>query len=159
MAIGFYKDGYVTAADVSRHIDDIERSKETVFKVKKLYGAADRALSTSERNMFERWSQTFGYDIDVIKIAYDITIDAKHEAIPRSTNAILENWHKLGLRTPEEIRAHEEREKEKRQSVKQESSATVAKKDGNAVKGGGDKSYDLDEFFEAALKRTFEDHE
>lgn len=160
VAIGFYDDGYTTSAEVHAHIADIERSKETVFQIKKLYGATDRALSTSEKNMFERWSLTFGYDIDVIKIAYDITIDIKHEPIPRYTNAILENWHKLGLRTPEEIRAHEERERESRQSAKQESAASVAKKDGKAANGGdSDKSYILDDFFEVALKRTFEDHE
>lgn len=142
VAMSFYDDGYTTAKDVEAHIAVIERSKEVIYKVKQLFGAANRELSRSEKSMFEKWTQKFEYDIDVIRMAYDITIDVKHEPIPKYTGAILENWYNEGLRTVEEITAHEEAKR----CAKESKSKT-----------DGDKSYDLDDFFEAALRRRFED--
>ena len=137
VALGFYDDGYTRTHEVVERIAVIERSKEVISKVRQLFGAANRELSKSEKTMFEKWTQKFGYDIDVIRLAYDITIDIKHEPIPKYTGAILESWYNEGLRTADEVIAHEK-----------------AKKEG---KPQGDKSYDLDDFFEAALKRSFED--
>lgn len=137
VALGFYDDGYTRTHEVVERIAVIERSKEVISKVKQLFGVGSRELSRSEKTMFEKWTQKFGYDIDVIRLAYDITIDIKHEPIPKYTGAILESWYNEGLRTAEEITAFEK-----------------AKKEGKAQ---GDKSYDLDDFFEAALKRSFED--
>jgi transketolase len=45
-------------------------------------------------------------------MAYDITIDIKHEAIPKYTGAILESWYNAGLRTAEAIAAHENAKKQ-----------------------------------------------
>lgn len=143
VAMGFYDDGYTTAKEVEAHIAAIERSKETVYKVKQLFGATNRELSKSEKSMFEKWTMKLDYDIDVIRIAYDITIDVKHEPIPKYTGAILENWYNLGLRTADEVRAHESSKKESRDTKSKSESA--------------DKSYDIDDFFDAALKRTFDD--
>lgn len=143
VALSFYDEGYTTYKEVHAYIELIEQSKEVIYKVKQLFGATNRELSKSENAMFEKWTRKFGYDIDVIKMAYDITIDIKHEPIPKYTSAILENWYNEGLRTVEEISAHEEAKK----SAKE-----------NKNKGEGDnKSYDLDDFFEAALKRSFDD--
>ena len=135
VALGFYDDGYTRTQEVVERIAVIERSKETICKIKQMFGVANRELSKSERAAFEKWTQKFGYDIDVIRLAYDITIDIKHEPLPKYTGAILESWYNEGLRTAEEVIAHEKVKKEGREK--------------------SDKSYDLDDFFEAALQRSF----
>lgn len=137
VAISFYDEGYTRTHEVVERIAQIERSKEVISKVKQLFGASNRELSKSEKTMFEKWTQKFGYDIDVIRMAYDITIDIKHEPIPKYTGAILESWYNEGLRTAEDVAAHER-----------------AKKENKSVEG---KSYDLDDFFEAAIQRSLED--
>jgi DnaD/phage-associated family protein len=137
LAIAFYDEGYTTTEDIAGRIDTIERSKEVISQIKHLFGASARELSKSERTMFEKWTQKFGYGMDVIRMAYDITIDIKHEAIPKYTGAILESWYNAGLRTAEAIAAHEN-----------------AKKQSKMADG---KSYDLDDFFAAAMDRSLKD--
>lgn len=142
VAIALYDDGYTTAREIVERIAVLERSKELIYKIKHLFGAGGRELSRSERTMFEKWTQRFGYEMDVIRLAYDITVDATHEPAPKYANAILENWYNAGLRTAADVEAFLEAQKAK----KEEKS-----------KGEDGKSYDLEDFFEAALQRSFED--
>ena len=69
-------------------------------------------------------------------------MDNTQKSAPKYTNAILENWYSMGLRTLDDIKSYEA------QNKKEES------KDKNS---NSDKSYDLDGFFEAALQRSYED--
>ena len=138
VALSLYDDGYTGFREVQDRIEVIERSAHTISKIKQLFAIGERSLSKTEKTLFEKWTQTFDYDIDVIRLAYDITIDVKHEPIPKYTGAILENWYGAGLRTAQDVTNYEKAQKES----KAQSSA---------------KSYDLDGFFEAALQRSFDD--
>jgi len=138
VALSLYDDGYTRFQEVHDRIEVIERSSHTISKIKQLFGIGERSLSKTERTLFEKWTQDFDYDIDVIRLAYDITIDIKHEPIPKYTGAILENWYAAGLRTVQDVNNYEKAQKES----KAEKSA---------------KSYDLDGFFEAALQRSYDD--
>ena len=137
VAISLYDDGYTGFREVRDRIEVIERSAHTISKIKQLFGIGERSLSKTEKETFERWTQKYGYDIDVIKCAYDIMIDRIQKPVPKYANTILEKWHSEGLKTPEEIAAYESKQKES--------------------KAGEQKSYDLDGFFEAALQRSFDD--
>jgi len=139
LAIGFYDEGLTRGVDVLEKIQRIEASAETVSKIKELFGIGNREMSTTEKNLFKKWTEVFGYDIDVIRHAYDITIDTIHEPKPKYTHAILEKWHVEKLHTIEEIEKYEETVKAKKES------------------SSGDKSYNIDEFFDAALKRSIEE--
>lgn len=139
LAIRFYDDGITTSSGVAERIALIERSSETVHKIKQLFGIGSRELSKTEKTLFDKWTQTYAYDIDVIRMAYDITVDRTQKPLPKYAGSILENWHSEGLRTVADITAYEQ---SKKQGASTEDSA---------------KSYDLDDFFEAALRRSLED--
>ena len=84
---------------------------------------------------------SFGYDINIVRMAYEITVNATGEASVAYANAILEKWNANGWKTASEIEAGMTAEREKREG-------TVNKKElGN--------SFDTDDFFEAALQRGF----
>ena len=140
LAIRFYDDGITTTHGVVERIALIEHSAEIVGKIKHLFGIGSRELSRTEKTLFEKWTQKFGYGIEIIRIAYDITIDATQKPLPKYADAILEKWHAEGLRTEEEVLAFENKSKQEK-----------------GAKSGDGKSYELDDFFEAALKRSFED--
>ena len=72
-------------------------------------------------------------ELDMIKKAYEITVDSTNGASLAYANAILERWNSEGIRTPEQADA----EKQEKQA---------------AAKNG---SFDTDSFFEAALQRSF----
>jgi DnaD/phage-associated family protein len=138
VAIGFYDEGLTSGEAVCDRIQRIEAATQTIIKIKELFGAGNRELSTTEKNLFKKWTEQFGYDIDVIRHAYDITIDVKHEPLPKYTNGILEKWHTEKLHTIEDVERYEE-------TVK-----------ASKTKSGDNKSYDINEFFDAALKRSFD---
>ncbi len=85
---------------------------------------------------------SFGYGIDVVKLAYELTVSATNEPSVPYANAILERWNADGLRTTEEIQAALDAEREKKAGA-------------GRVDSVG--SFDTDDFFEAALKRSFQD--
>ena len=137
LAMALYDEGITDTAAVMDRIARMERAGETVTEIKRLYGIGDRALTASEKKMFAAWTETYGYGIEVITMAYDITVDNTQKPVPKYTNAILERWYSEGLKTEDEVRLYMDRQTSDKMSV--------------------GKSYDAEEFFNAALARSFED--
>lgn len=140
IAIGLYDDGYTTASDVLDRINSIEQAKENVYKIKQMFGFGARELTKSEKDIFSKWTQTYGYDTDIIRIAYDITVNSIQKPVPKYTDKIIEKWYSEGLRTLADVEAYEEK-----------------KKDAPKDSADPQKSYEIDDFFDAALKRSFKD--
>ena len=141
VAISFYDDGITATADVTAKIALIERSKESIYRIQQMFGFGARSLTKTEQTLFEKWTQVYGYDIDVIKFAYDMMIDAIQKPVPKYADKIVEKWHCEGLRTLADIETYEKNKKDGAQ--------------GN--KNDPQKSYDLDDFFEAAIQRSLRD--
>lgn len=139
LAMSFYDDGITSPEAVAERISRMERSGELIEQIKKLFGFGGRELTTSEKRFFTNWTEKYVYDIDVIRLAYDITVDNTQKPLPKYANTILEHWYSEGLRTADEVRGYIDRQ--------------AAEKGTSAVA----KSYDADEFFEAALKRSYEE--
>ena len=119
-------------------------------EVRSLFGMKSRALTSRESKMLSAWV-SFGYDIEIVRMAYETTVNATGEASVAYTNAILERWNAVGLRTCDEIRSALEAEQAKKETVK--AGKTAAKNE----KTGFGNSFDTDDLFEAALKRSFSD--
>jgi DnaD/phage-associated family protein len=97
-----------------------------------------RALTTKEKRFIDSWIVSFGYTFEIIKLAYEITIDKINEPSLNYANAILESWNVSGLKTEEAVRAQ---------------MAAEAEAKGEPAAG---KSFDSTDFFEAALRRSYE---
>ena len=106
-------------------------------EIRTMFGMKSRALTAKESKMLRAWV-SFGYGADVVRLAYEITVNATGEASLAYANAILERWNAEGLKTPEEIEQAIETEKSERS--------------GEPKLGS---SFDTDDLFEAALKRSF----
>ena len=141
VAIGFYDDGITTAADINEKIALIEQSKEDIYRIKQIFGFGARALTKSEQTIFEKWIQNYRYGVDIIRLAYDIMIDSIQRPVPKYADKIMEKWHCEGLRTLAEIEAYEKNKKDNAQ----------------ADKNDPQKSYEVDDFFAAAMNRSFKD--
>ncbi len=112
-------------------------------EVRTLFGTGKRALTSRERRMLEAWL-SFGYGVDIVRLAYEMTINATNEPSMAYANAILERWNAEGRRTLEEVQKGIDEEKAKKEGKKSDTTAF-----GN--------SFDTDDFFEAALRRSFGD--
>lgn len=137
VAIALYDEGITETAAVVERIDRMEKASETVSKIKIMFGIGDRALTSTEKKMFAAWTEKLCFEAEVIKMAYDITVDNTQKPLPRYTNGILERWYSEGLRTADDVRKFIDKQSE--------------------GKSQAAKSYDADDFFEAALQRSYED--
>ena len=79
----------------------------------------------------------YGFDFDVITKAYEITVNATGKASIPYANAILEKWYSEGLKTVEQVEAYLSKAAEEKESAGQ--------------------SFELDEFFNAAISRSYSD--
>ena len=95
--------------------------------------------------MLRAWV-SYGYDVDIVRRAYEMTVNATNEPSVAYTNAIIERWHSEGLNTAEAIDASL-----REQQDKKDGKSTV-KKNWTPTLGN---SFDTDDFFQAALQRSF----
>lgn len=135
-ALSFYDDGIVGVRALQERLSAIERREDMEGKIRSMFGMNHRALTTKEKKYIVSWVEKMGFSIDMIRLAYDKTVDITHEPSPAYANGILERWYADGIDTPEKVEAADEkREEEKQGQVK--------------------KSFDNNKFFEEALKRSY----
>ncbi len=136
-AVSLYDDGITDTESLEEHLAAVEEKHKLENEIRALFGMnMSRALTTKEKRFIEAWIG-FGYGIDIIKLAYEITVDKINEPSLNYANAILESWNSKELKTEEEIRAQLEADAQ----AKSEPPAG--------------KSFDSEDFFEAALRRSY----
>ena len=136
-AISLIDKGITTADALELCVQEMEAAHALEGEIRQMFGLKSRALTAKERTAIEKWA-SYGYNAEIIRRAYEITVNSTANASIPYANSILERWHSEGLKTAEEIdrRLTEERtEKENKTAL------------GN--------SFRTDDFFEAALQKSF----
>ena len=135
-ALRLVDDGVTDAAALEEFVKRTEARRTLQGKIRAMFGLGSRSFTAKENAMLDNWI-SYGYGEDIIRRAYEITVGAINEPSLPYANSILERWHSEGLDTAAQIDAKLDAEREKK---------------GQAVMTG---SFDTDDFFEAALKRSF----
>lgn len=135
-AISLIDSGIETAAALEERVQVIEEAHTLEGQVRTIFGLKSRALTSKEKKMLENWI-SYGYGEEMIRRAYEMTVNATGEPSLPYANSILERWHSEGINTPGEA----DREQTERSAKK------------SAPSPGS--SFDTDDFFEAALQRSF----
>jgi DnaD/phage-associated family protein len=143
MAYTLVDKGITEPVALEEELRALEALRSFEGEVRTLFGMKSRALTTKESKMLRSW-QSFGYGVEIVRMAYEKTVSATNEPSVPYTNAILERWNAEGLRSMDEIRAY---------LAEQES-----KKSGSGKNGGMESSFDTDDFFEAALRRSYQEN-
>ncbi|MBQ9080314.1 MAG: DnaD domain protein [Clostridia bacterium] len=138
MAFGLYDDGVSDVESLEQSLREREEYATFEGKFKSLVGARGRKLSAKEKRFINRWTTEMKYGFEMVELAYEITVDTQHEYNPAYMNGILEKWYSKAIATPEAVRAEAEQYK----AGKQRSLG----------------SFDTDEFFEAALRRSYSEN-
>lgn len=149
--------GALTVEALQETLRREDAAREAEGQIRALFGAQDRKLTQAERKYIRRWTEEWQFEMHMIELAYEATVDSIGEASMRYTDGVLKRWHAEGLTTPEAVAASDERhrlamEKEKENAVR---GAAKGKTDGKSKAQGG--SFDVDDFFEAALQRSYQD--
>lgn len=84
------------------HILELSRRRSREAQVKTAFGLRERRLSQKEAAMVDRWFGTFGYELPMLQLAYERTVDAIGEFSFPYCDKILSSWHEAGYKTPGE---------------------------------------------------------
>ncbi len=140
LAIRFFDEGVTGYTELEERLRAIEKTATAEQFVRDLFGLRSRALIPKEKAMVEKWVHTMHYDKDVVQKAYEITVTNTGKPSLSYANAILENWYKAGLATLTDIEA---------------SIAEYQKT--HEKEPGKESSFDTEDFFGAALRRSYGD--
>ncbi len=135
--------GIVEASAMEEELRTVEELHSFEGEIRTLFGLKARSLSAKEKKMLRAWIG-YGYGIDVVRMAYEITVNATGDASLPYANSILERWHSEGLQTAEQI--------------EQARAEDLAAKEKSSAQGTLGNSFDTDDFFEAALRRGLSEH-
>lgn len=135
MALSLHDEGVHGAKELEERLQNIEMMAKATGRVRAIFGITSRALTSKEKALLESWICKMQYDEEMLTRAYELTVDAIGKPSMPYANKILERWFADGYRTVADVdRALAEYKR---------------KKNGNS-------SFDVDEFFEAALRRTYQ---
>ena len=136
MALSLHDEGVTDVQVLEERLHRIEVMASAVGQIRTMFGIGSRHFSAKENRMVENWVCGMQYPHEIIKFAYDISVDAtKGEPTIPYANSILERWHNEGYKTLEDVKK--------------------AVAEYRRQKSDGKSSFDIDDFWEAALKRTY----
>lgn len=128
-----YDEGVDTYEKLEGHLAARKNKRSFEYKIRKLFGIGQREFTKREKAHFDKWVE-LKHNFDLVKRAYEISIDNGKGTSWSYIGKILENWHTEGIKTVEDA---------------EKSLASYKSKTSMS-------SFDTDEFFEAALKRSSE---
>ena len=144
MAYSMFDNDIITTEALEAHLEEEDKKNNLLYRIKELFGIGVRALTSKEKNNFTRWIEEYKMPFEMIKEAYEITVDRTGESAVSYASAILKRWHTAGFTTVEETKAEAESYK-----------ASQKEKEAKNKNQLGD--FDEDEFMTAAIKRSYKD--
>lgn len=136
LALKLYDDGITDTEALAEYLKKAEELRSIESDIRRIFGLGTRALTGKEKAIIAKWVSDYGYGIDVIERAYDVTINSTSKPSIPYAGAVLDRWHADGIKTTEDI----DRDAEAHKKKKKEEQG----------------SFDTDDFFEAALRRSRE---
>lgn len=85
---------------VAAHIKELTLKNSNESAVKSAFGIFNRSLTTKEKNFINSWFSQMHFDIEMIKLAYEKTIDSTGNLSFPYINKILASWSEKGITTP-----------------------------------------------------------
>lgn len=131
MASGLVERGILTPPQLEAEFSREAALHSAEGMLRRLFGIGERALTKKETEIFTRWTSERCHTEELIREAYELTVRKIGKASIPYCDTILEDWYAKGIRTAEEARGAGQEKKKN-------------------VRG----SFDTDDFFEAALKRS-----
>ncbi len=119
LALEWIDKGIDSHEAVANHIMQLTEKNANESAVKSTFGIYNRSLTTKEKNFIHSWFVDMRFDIEMIKLAYEKTIDATNNMSFGYINKILTSWNEKGIRTPAQV---EEEQKNYTDSRKNQSS-------------------------------------
>ena len=147
VAVRLFNDGITEYSDLEAYYDRREAAVGLESKIKRLFGFGSREFTSSERECIDEWIK-WKIPENIIDLAFDATAAGASKPGVAYMHSVIKNWYAEGLDTPEKIEKNREEYKKKTAYTNKK-----GPKNGDISYFGG--SFDTEDFFEAALKRSY----
>ncbi len=146
--------GADTVEALQETLHRLEQAKQTEGQIRTIFGLGGRKLTQAEQKYISNWTGEWGFSMEMIERAYETTVNSTETASMRYADGVLKRWHAEGLMTPEAVEQSDERWRASQAEKGKGSRAGKGQKPEFDHSGG---SFDTDDFFNAALHRSFDD--
>ena len=143
LARSLYSEGIDNVDALGDRLGELEAAADLGGYYRTLSGAGKRSFTDRESKFIAQWVK-WSINPDLLKLAYEVSVDATGAPSMPYINKVLSNWREAGYTTADQVVKAMEQYKEKKET------RTAAAQNG---------SFATDEFFEAALKRSLALHE
>lgn len=140
MAFSLYDEGVLDLAALNAKLQTFDGLAQSESRLRAMFGIGERAITPREKKFFSTWLYDYNFSMEIIELAYNITVDTKGKLSFPYMNSILADWDAKGLRTVAAIQEEQEKFKTEKSPKKN---------------NGG--SFETDDFFKAAVRRSFGD--
>ncbi len=134
-ALEIRDDGIASYEELEAYIKAKRTANSKATRFRKLCGIGNRELTSKERSYTDRWFGEMKLSFDLVKKAYELTIDRIGELKLPYMSKIIEQWYAKGVRTVEDAEKADAKHKEEK-----------------AVENS---DYDIEKYFAAAAKKGF----
>lgn len=116
-AARWLKEGVETVAEAEAMVAKSLREDLAWSFVQKTFGIDKRNPSEKEKDLSDKWVNDWQISRELLKAAYDVCVDTKSKFSFSYIAAVLESWHKKGVKTPDDIeKADKSRQKKTAQN-------------------------------------------
>ncbi len=102
-AIEWVNDGVTDIVEAEQRLTEIRRKKDAWSLVEKAFGIKHRSPTKSELTMADTWVNEWDYGYDIIREAYEVSINTTSEFSIPYIKKVISEWHKKGVKTVEDI--------------------------------------------------------
>ena len=147
MAFVLTEQGICTEEDLVQYIDERKRFATLEWQLKRKFGMGNRDFTKTQSSLVRKWEKDYAFPLEVITLAYDITVDTINKLEFKYMDKILTRWYENGCKTEGDVLAFIEKEKLTRTPTEEQ------KKPPKSTVGVS--SFDTDDFFNRALERSY----
>ena len=149
-AVSLVSEGVETLSQLEEYISHREAAESEIGQIRKMFGIGERALTKTEEKRFTAWLSDDKFPVEVIGIAYDITVEATGKVSLAYIDKILTKWKEAGCAgSAEEVERFIEREKAERGQAAAQKNVRGPKHDPIPS------TYDSGDFFARAVERSY----
>lgn len=113
-AVAMQADGVNSYETLQEYVKEKRATDSKASRFRRLCGWGNRELTVKERNYTERWFGEMGLSFELVKHAYEITVNNTGEVALPYMSKLLEKWHAAGIKTPAEVEKQREKPKPKK---------------------------------------------
>ena len=139
LAVELFDRGITEYRELDAHLMAMEEAHKLDKPLRKLFGIGSRSFTKKEKDIISTWAaRSVAYSL--IERAFEITVENTGNASMPYCSAVLDSWYQKGITTVEDAEREMANYKHDRENARDK-------------KG----SFETDDFFEAALRRSYGD--